>query len=211
MCRNLFVWMYFHRTVVTFNVSEILCIFCWVFFSWLGAFFVGSFLVLLFLFFRLYDAYFFRFKSMSIDIICGGLALFFTLILFALSNKNVVCQSSWVQTVPEWKQGRSHGESERANFAWSFSIDERFAHAACHCFSSGTVSTQGLGWNGNWTELPHAQFTHKGCCWDWEIETSPTQYIFVKKSMLHLHTASASVHVWIWMIRDKKAPTKTAS
>ena len=35
-------------------------------------------------------------------------------------------QSSWVETVPELKQGRSHGESEGANSACGFLFDARF-------------------------------------------------------------------------------------
>ena len=40
-----------------------------------------------------------------------------------------------VETVPELIQGRFHGESEGANSAYGFLFDERFAHAACHCFN----------------------------------------------------------------------------
>ena len=53
-------------------------------------------------------------------------------------------QSPWVETVPELKQGRSHGVSEGTNSVWSFLSDARFAHATCHCFNSGIGSTQGL-------------------------------------------------------------------
>ena len=59
-----------------------------------------------------------------------------------LSKNNRTKQSPWVETVPELKQGRSHGKSKGTNFSRDFSIDARFAHAACHCFNSGTVSAQ---------------------------------------------------------------------
>ena len=53
-------------------------------------------------------------------------------------------QSLWVEMVPQLKQGRSHGESQGANFACDFLLNERFARAACHCFNSGAVSNQAL-------------------------------------------------------------------
>ena len=46
--------------------------------------------------------------------------------------------------VPELKQGRFRGESKGTNSACGFPSRARFAHAACHYFNAGTVSTQGL-------------------------------------------------------------------
>ena len=53
-------------------------------------------------------------------------------------------RSPWVETVRVGEKGRSHDESKGTNSAWGFSLDARFAHAACHCLHSGTVLTQGL-------------------------------------------------------------------
>ena len=55
------------------------------------------------------------------------------------AGKEPTTQSPWVETVRELKQGRSHGESQGANFAYDFPLHERFAHAAYHCFNSGTL------------------------------------------------------------------------
>ena len=60
--------------------------------------------------------------------------------VYGCTAQSNVCtrQSPWVETVPELQQERSHGESEGANSAGDFLFDAGFAHAACHCFNSGT-------------------------------------------------------------------------
>ena len=56
-------------------------------------------------------------------------------------NAFVESKAPDLKTIPELKQGRSHGESQRGDFACGFLLDESFARPACHCFNSRTVST----------------------------------------------------------------------